>query len=233
VSFLTNSLPTFFHPGRRRQEGLAAFAKQEGLQFSTQDPIGLVDCALEIFRLSPYSRCTNVAWGTWQGLAMAVGDLWFGRGEQTPDGKVYSVAVVDLGEDVSLPMLMISRGNPPLELRAMRPIEFESEEFNRSLQVRCKDREFAFRLVDPRMMEWLASTDHRFGFQVGGRRLLVHSHRLPPAGLIPLLGTTKAFHDHVPQLVWQECTRGSADSRAGGTNDSGSVELPPSASPAT
>ncbi|HXY73484.1 MAG TPA: hypothetical protein VEM41_13180 [Actinomycetota bacterium] len=201
MSFLARPLPSLFDTRQRRQTGLADFAKEQGLQFSTDDPIGLVDRSLEIFRLSPYAQCANVVWGTWQGLAMATADLRLGRGDQAYKGKTYSIAVVDLGAEASLPEVMISRGKPPMEIRAMPPIEFESEQFNRSLQVRSKDREFAFRFVDPQMMGWLLSADPRFGFQAGGRKLLVHAHPLPPAGLIPLLGTTKGFHDHVPDLV--------------------------------
>ena len=206
-------LASVLHPGRRRAADMAAFAKQVGLQFSAQDHMGLVDPALQIFRLGPLPTCANVMWGTWRGLSVVGCDLRYGR-EHVPD-YWFSIGLVELDPSMSLPALMIERGNPPGRDFASRPIQFESEEFNRALHVWCKDREFAFRLIDPPMMEWLASTDSRFGFQVGGRKLLVHSHRLPAEGLLPLIATAKAFHDHVPRLVWDEHGTQAPDASAG------------------
>ena len=83
-------------------------------------------------------------------------------------------------------------------------IEFESEDFNRRFRVGSADREFAFKLVDDRMMAWLLSTDGSCSFEVNGPNLLVWCGRQKPAELIPLFGTAKAFVDHVPRLVWNE-----------------------------
>ena len=207
MSFLERPLPTLFHPAARRERAFEAFARQEGLGFSPDDPIGLVDPALQIFRVGRDPRCTNVVWGTWQGLTVAAADLWFAREKQAEYGPGYSVAEVQLEQDVALPGLTISRGKPPMELRSIPPIEFESGEFNRLFQVRCRDREFAFQLVDVQMMEWLVATKDGFGYQVGGRRCLVHSHRLAPEALIPLIASAKAFHDHVPRLVLTDYAR--------------------------
>jgi len=202
MSFLERPLPTLFHPAARREKAFATFAKQEGLGFSPEDPIGLVAPEIQIFRVGRDPRCTNVVWGTWQGVAVAAADLWFSREKKQAEyGPGYSVAEVQLEQDVALPGLTISRGKPPMELRSIPPIEFESGDFNRSFQVRCRDREFAFQLVDVQMMEWLVATRDGFGYQVGGRRCLVHSHRLAPEALIPLIVAAKAFHDHVPRLV--------------------------------
>jgi len=208
VSFLTRPFPTLFDPDRRRVENLVTFAGQEGLQFSVDDPLGLVDPALALFRIGVHPHCVNVLWGTWQGLEMAEADLWFGREQKAPaHGALrYSIAVVEFAQDVPLPSLRIARSGSPSE-PGPRPIEFESEEFNRSFEVRCTDREFAFQLVDPRMMQWLLSVQGQFGFQVGGRKMLVHAHHLDPSALIPLLGTAKAFHDHVPDLVFGTSAR--------------------------
>lgn len=74
-------------------------------------------------------------------------------------------------------------------------------------RVRSEDREFAYRLIDARMMHWLLATEGRFGFEIAGNTLLVHCPPLPPARLIPLLGTAKGFRDHIPKMVWAEYGR--------------------------
>ena len=50
----------------------------------------------------------------------------------------------------------------------------------------------------------MASTRGRYGFEVSGRKILVYAHRLSPAALVPIIGTAKSFHDHLPKLVRAE-----------------------------
>ena len=74
----------------------------------------------------------------------------------------------------------------------LRDIDFESEAFNRAWNVKAEDREFAFKLVDARMMHYLMSTEG-FGYEVVGPWLLVYTKRLKPTELIPLLGSAEGI----------------------------------------
>jgi hypothetical protein len=87
---------------------------------------------------------------------------------------------------------------------SFRDIEFESDDFNRSFQVKGADRAFAFKFIDARLMHWLLSIKSIFGFEVSGPHLLVYSHKLRPNELIQLLGTAKEFVDRIPRMVWSE-----------------------------
>lgn len=71
-------------------------------------------------------------------------------------------------------------------------------------RVRSEDREFAFRLIDGRMMQWLLATEGRFGFEIAGNAIIAYCPPRAPARLIPLLGTAKGFRDHIPRMVWAE-----------------------------
>ena len=50
----------------------------------------------------------------------------------------------------------------------------------------------------------VVSTGGKFGFEIQGPWLLTYCKRLPPTALVPLIGTAKAFDDHIPRLVRDE-----------------------------
>jgi hypothetical protein len=81
-------------------------------------------------------------------------------------------------------------------------IQFEDEAFNRAFNVRGNDRKFANDLVDARMMQWLLAHGAAYGIEVVGNRVLVAGPKIPPAELVQLIGTAKAFVDHVPEVVF-------------------------------
>ena len=66
------------------------------------------------------------------------------------------------------------------------------------------DQEFAVKLIDSAMMQWLLSTGGQFAFEIQDSRLLVFCDQLPATGLVPLFDTAKGFTDHIPQLVWAD-----------------------------
>jgi hypothetical protein len=82
-----------------------------------------------------------------------------------------------------------------------RDLQFESEGFNRTFQVEADEREFAYQLLDARMITWLEPLEG-FGFETLGRFLLVWSDRLAPEELRALLAAAKGFRDRVPRMVW-------------------------------
>lgn len=59
---------------RRRRARFTAFAKEHGLEYSTEDPFGLVDERFRVFRRGEERRCTNVLWGEWKGLRVRYAD---------------------------------------------------------------------------------------------------------------------------------------------------------------
>ena len=84
-----------------------------------------------------------------------------------------------------------------------RDFQFESDLFYERFQVESSDREFAYKLLDARMLQWLEPLEG-FGFETLGRHLLVWCDQLDPADWPALLAAVKGFHDHVPRLVWTE-----------------------------
>jgi hypothetical protein len=79
-----------------------------------------------------------------------------------------------------------------------------SEDFDRNFKVTASDKEFAARLIDPAMIQWLLSTGGQFGFVIQRSELLVSCDRLAAAGLVPLFDAAKSFTGHIPRLVWAD-----------------------------
>jgi hypothetical protein len=81
-------------------------------------------------------------------------------------------------------------------------IQFETEEFNRTFNVRCPDRKFANDFIDQRMMAWLQSQAWGWSFEVHGGYLLAYTKRRKPMELTPLLGAIKGLREHIPRVVY-------------------------------
>jgi hypothetical protein len=196
---------------QKRREGLAMFALQNKLEFSREDPFGLTDYGFNLFSLGEGRGCENVIWGDWHGLAIKQADYWYytestdSKGHRSRSYRHFSIAVTDLPAFV--PQVCIEKESLMTRLAdalSFRDLEFESEEFNRLFQVRAADPEFAYKLVDARMMRWLLSTEGSFGFEVNGSRMLVWCDRLRATALVPRFGSVALFRDHIPRLVWTE-----------------------------
>ncbi len=196
---------------RRRRSALASFAAAYGLRYSPEDPFGLVDYDFHLLDLGDGRGCENVVSGVWQGLPVKEADYWYydrSRDAQGHTSKTYhrfSIVLADL--EAIVPEVSIQKEGMLSTLAGhlgFHDLEFESEDFNREFRVSAGDREFAYKLVDARMMRWLLSTSGEFGFETNGSNLLVWCHRRRPTDLVPLVGTAKAFSDHVPNLVWSE-----------------------------
>jgi hypothetical protein len=200
-----------FYRKKQRREAMGAFAARYGLAYSRDDPIGLLGYGFHLLQMGDGRGCENVVYGQWQGLAAREADYWYytestdSKGNTTRSYHKFSIVIADF--EASLPYVSVAKESIFTRMAdhlGFPDIQFESEDFNRQFQVRAQDREFAFKLIDARMMLWLLSTGGAFGFEVRGSNVLVYCHRLRPTELEPLFGTAKLFHDHVPRLVWTE-----------------------------
>jgi hypothetical protein len=194
---------------QKRREALFVFATQHGMEYSRVDPNDLPEAyGFALFGKGDRRGCENVLAGSWEGLGLREADYWYyeessdGRGGRSRSYSYFSVVVADLA--CSVPHVTVGRENLLTKLAdhlGFRDIEFESDEFNREFRVQSRDREFAFKLVDARMMQWLLATEGEFGFEVLGPSLLVYSGRRKPPELPPLFEAAVGFNAHIPNLV--------------------------------
>lgn len=201
-----------FVRARKRREALFMWATSKGLEYNQGDPFGLLDLGFNLFSMGDGRGIENVMWGSWEGLPVKEADYWYytestdGKGNTSRTYHRFSVVIAEL--QCFLPQIAVTKENLLTRLAdhlGFQDINFESEEFNREFQIKCRDREFAFKLVDARMIQWFLSTEGKFGFETNGQKVLVYTKAIRnPAELTPLFGTAKEFHDRIPRIVWSE-----------------------------
>jgi hypothetical protein len=195
----------------RRREAMAAWAMTRGMAFVVEDKAMPTRFDFALFKRGDGRGCDNVATGTWEGTEAHVADYWYYEESRDSNGgrsrsyRRFSVAILRVG--AVLPAVRIERETVFSRLAdhvGFRDIEFESEEFNRRFDIRSPDRQFAFKLVDGRMIEWLLGGAGGHCFEVSGPWLLAYSGQVGPEHLPALLSTATAFVAHVPRLVWAD-----------------------------
>jgi hypothetical protein len=196
---------------QRRRDELAKFAAAHKLTYSPQDGFGLDGLPFHLFSMGDGRGCENVLSGTWEGVPVRAADYWYYTESTDSEGhrsKTYHrFSIVLAGLDGWLPAVRIEHENVLTRLGGhvgLGDIEFESEQFNRKFRVLSKDREFAFKLVDARMMQWLLATAGDHCYEVSGDHLLAYGDKLAPAELGPRFFAAKGFVNQVPRLVWNE-----------------------------
>jgi hypothetical protein len=197
---------------KKRREALQTFARQYQMEYAQHDPFNIPrSYDFTLFRLGEGRGCENVVWGRWQGIPVREADYWYYTESTDSEGRTsrtyhhFSVVIADL--DAVLPKITIERENLFTRLAdglGFHDISFESEDFNRRFQVKAKDQQFAFQVVDARMIHWLMANAEGYKFELAGRNLLVATKRRKPTELVPLFGTMKAFHDQIPRMVWNQ-----------------------------
>jgi hypothetical protein len=205
---------------KKRREALALAARQLGLDYSPSDPFGLLALPFALLTKGDGRGTENVLWGTWQDIDIKEFDYWFyvettdGKGNRSRSYHYFSCAVCEI--PATCAHLTIEREGFFTRLAdhlGFHDIEFESEDFNRAFQVKCKDRKFANDVVDARMMQWLLSkSERRWAFELSGPYLMCYTRRLKPLELVPLLGTMLEFKQSMPRVVWSLYGTGPAGS---------------------
>jgi hypothetical protein len=208
---------------KKRREALAGVAASLGLEYSSEDPYGLDSYPFELFGRGDGQGTENVLSGAWQGIDLKEFDFWYydqstdSKGRTSRTYHRFSCALMELPIDGAAltiaPETLFTRMADHL---GFHDIDFEDEKFNREFQVKCKDKKFATDLIDARMMQWL-SASKGWSFELTGPNLLCYCGRLGPTELIPLLGTLKAFRDHVPRVVYDLYGTGQARTSSEGS----------------
>jgi len=207
---------SFYLKKKRRQE-LQMMARQLGLQYSLNDPFGLLAYPFTLFQKGDGRGLENVLAGTWQDMEVKEFDYWYYEESTDSEGHTsktyYRFSCVVTGIDAACSPITIERENLFTRMAdslGFRDIEFELEEFNKKFQVKGKDRKFAHDLVDARMMQWLLGAGDQWSFEASGNEIMCFSKRRRPAELVPLLGTLKDFREHVPRVVFELYGSGAA-----------------------
>lgn len=197
----------------KETRALKAFAAAHRLAYSTGDPGGIVDPAFGLFRQGVGRGCEDALTGLWQGLPVRAAHYSYYTESTDPKTKkttrtTYHFTVLLAALDLRTPPITVTRldwlGGILHDL-GVHGIDFEAEAFNRRFQVACDDQAFAFKLIDPRMIEWLMGLGLESSLELRSGMLLVAvSQVVPAARLGAVFDAAAGFKDHVPRLVWRE-----------------------------
>jgi hypothetical protein len=171
---------------------------RHGLQHSAGDPFGCTRVAFPLFRKGDGRVAENVVWRDRpDGLVTRAFDFSY-YVETTDDyGRVHRshtyFSCVMTQADGAWPEVSITREG--LMEKAL--------DLNRRFALRSPDRRFAVTLVDARMIDFLLSTDARFGFFVKGRWVLLVSDPVSPSLVPALMRLAETFVENVPRVVYE------------------------------
>ena len=180
---------------RRREVAQAAAAL--GLEYSADDPYGLLELPFTLLSEGDGRGCNNVIAGTYEEMPVKEFDYWYytestnSKGGTSRTYHYFSCAVTEV--QAECPHVAISPESILTRLAdhlGFQDIQFESEEFNRRFRVKSSDPKFATDLVDARMMQWL-DDGKGWSFEVCGPWLLCSGSRLRAPTLSSLLDVLK------------------------------------------
>jgi len=186
---------------RPRHGAMEAEAQRLRMRFSVEDRFGLLDQPFQLFRSTrgSYGEIENVLSGSWRDLEVRAFDHSYSVSEH--ERRLLSCAQIAIPGGWPALVIRPETGLTRLVDVAVPDIAFESEAFNRAFEVRCHDRAFASALVDPRMMEWLQSLGHRWGFEIDGRWILGYRDQVRPWEIESVLETVETFIHKIPRAV--------------------------------
>src|ERR1051326_4142856 len=101
------------HAKQKRREAIVRFGLQFELEYSRQDPFGLLSEPFKLFRLGDGRGIENVLAGRFQGLPLKEADYWYytesteSKGSRSRSYHHFSVVVAEVGAD--LPDVRIER----------------------------------------------------------------------------------------------------------------------------
>jgi hypothetical protein len=193
---------------KRRLEGFALVASQQGLSFAEDDPFGTLEEPFALFGKGDGNGVENVMWGTWHDTDLRAFDYWYYQESRDAQGHTsrsyYRFDCVRLAVPADCPHTSIDPENLLSRLAdalSFRDIEFESEEFNRAFTVRSADEKFANDLIDARMIAWLLAHGRDCWIELVSDQLLLARGRLAPEELPGLMSLAVAFVAQIPRVV--------------------------------
>jgi hypothetical protein len=187
----------------RRRHALAGLAAANGMSFWRADPRAELVTGFPGFSQGDGQRFENVIDGEWKGLRVMAADysyfvvkgVWAGWQMK----RWYRLSAVVAYLDVDVPTVTIAEEQ--VVDRLGRPdLDFELEAFNRRYRVESQDRQFAFKLIDARMMRWLMQLGPGHGLELVGNRALLYRPCVSPADAAGLFDNALAFQDRIPRV---------------------------------
>lgn len=192
-----------------RRDAAVALAASLGLTYAGGDPLDLVQLPHRLFRKGDRRRIETTLHGELDGRPIALCDYIYTEVSRDSQGNThqrdyrFSLCVLEL--EWSLPWIEItpeSLGRRFLNVLGVgNDVQFESDEFNREFTVLSDERDFAFTMIDPQMIEWLLANADDHHIEIEGHDLVVATREIPWGQTAALASLAMDFQDRIPPLT--------------------------------
>lgn len=200
---------------KQRREDASVAAQRLGMTYHQDDVLRIAKLPHPVFRLGDSRTVSNIVEGTFADREVALFDYEYveshtdANGHRTSSTYPFSGVLVHL--PIESPSTVVRREKVTTKfantLGIGRDIQFESDEFNRSFEVRSDSQGFAFTLIDTAMMEWLQSNAKDLDLQFEQGTLVAIARRRPWSDMNEMLDRVVEFIARFPRLVWTEYGR--------------------------
>lgn len=192
---------------KKRSEQMQALARQNGWAYTDRDR---EKRPKRLRGFTPFGQghskyAFNIMTGKKDGVDFELFDYHYAttsRSRKNNSTQHHYVKVCTLVMPIEAPGLTIKRehvGHKLLKSVGAGDISFESDAFTRRYWVRCKDRRFAYDVIDARTMQFLLDNPG-WHWEWNGDTLVVHQKgRLKPESAEKLLRTAIAFQKLLPR----------------------------------
>jgi hypothetical protein len=183
-------------------EPAAVGARALGLEYSAQDPFGLIELPLLLFDRGSEPAITDVLSGTWHGLEVRAFDLYLGI-EVAGKGAVRRRFACATARATPSPRLVVEPLSFLLPFPADAPegVSLRAPEIAGTYVVRSDDPGFAASVLDDPLRRWLAGDEERWGFELGDGTLVAYRPTERVIDAFEALETVRAFLDRMPRSV--------------------------------
>lgn len=193
----------------RRRDAALALAGNLGLQYAKGDPLRLLDLGHRLFEKGDRRRIDTTVHGEMGGRQIALCDYVYtevtrdSQGNSTQHDYRMSLCARRLAQP--LPWIEVtpeSLGRRFLNVVGVgNDVQYESDEFNREFQVLASDRDYAFTVIDPGMIEWLLANLKDCHLEILGSQLTLAAREMPWEQMGSFAELAMDFEDRIPQLA--------------------------------
>ena len=197
----------------QRMRRLNSIATRHGWLYSEGDVFGLGAYDFELFTRGDSRGFENTVWGAHKEVPFQFADYWYATEHDSEEAGlslrtgVKGMNAVVVRIHAYLPRVVVepeSIGIWAADPTDTTDIHFESDEFNRRFRVRSLDRIFAFKLIGPRMMQWLLAMPEGYGVEFYKSSFVVYASRVDPTDLFAMVACAVGIHSRIPKLVWTD-----------------------------
>ena len=203
---------------RQRRLALAAFAQQNGMQFSQSDSwnidsryrnVGDIGTghdryAFDVVRQNdPPLTAFQYHYKTWETRTVKRGNRTVTERYEKDHWRKYLVAELG-GQFPSFAMRSEGWFDKVAGFVGFDDIDFESEAFSSKYHVKSPSKEFAYALVHPQMMEYLMDLGYQVQLENGLLIMDLSQYSFDAPGVRDAIARAAGFVNRIPDFVWQD-----------------------------